>query len=407
MQDLDKEFDLKFRAALDGAEEEVPQHVWDAVSKRLGRRRAAALWARRGAAGLAAAAALALAVVLGGNLKGGTSDPLTAQPQQTLLAEAAETPSSDIPETAAAEETPAPQETGAAVTRRSYPVRRDVVPGIAVADAEETTPVQETPEAQKPEETAPSQAKEATSPKKTDSAGDPFARMAYEDSHRKADRRISVGANGLVGTNDHASAGTRASGPMAVSGNTASKEGVSEGDESIYGVPVSFGLSARFYLSDRFAIGAGVNYSVLSRSFSGTYTTATGYKLNVDDIAHNVQYVGVPVNFYFDILSNDVVDLYAFAGGSIEKCVSNKYRIPARVHSDLFYSDSDLFYKGATKGLQYSAALGLGVQFNFTDHFGIYVDPSARYWMGKDQPKTIRTQQPLMFNIEVGVRFEL
>ena len=58
-------------------------------------------------------------------------------------------------------------------------------------------------------------------------------------------------------------------------------------------------------------------------------------------------------------------------------------------------------------GVQGSADLGLGVQMKISDHLGLYLDPSAKYYFGANQPKTIRTQQPVMFNLEFGVRFDL
>ena len=39
--------------------------------------------------------------------------------------------------------------------------------------------------------------------------------------------------------------------------------------------------------------------------------------------------------------------------------------------------------------------------------FRSYVDPSLRWYIPGNQPKSIRTQQPLMMNFEVGLRFDL
>ena len=40
-------------------------------------------------------------------------------------------------------------------------------------------------------------------------------------------------------------------------------------------------------------------------------------------------------------------------------------------------------------------------------HLGIYLDPSVRYYFNCNQPKSIRTDQPLMLGFEVGARFNL
>ena len=58
-------------------------------------------------------------------------------------------------------------------------------------------------------------------------------------------------------------------------------------------------------------------------------------------------------------------------------------------------------------GIQLSAAGGLGLEFLIGKHFGLYLDPSARYYFDCGQPSSIRTKHPFMLNYEVGVRFNL
>ena len=117
------------------------------------------------------------------------------------------------------------------------------------------------------------------------------------------------------------------------------------------------------------------------------------------NIKHTIQYIGIPVNLYYDLVSNRFMTMYTFAGGSVEKGIVQKYTIPGSGGTEV--------WKQKVPGLQGSAALGLGVQMKLSDHLGLYVDPSARYYFGANQPKSIRTQQKVMFNLELGVRFDL
>jgi hypothetical protein len=57
--------------------------------------------------------------------------------------------------------------------------------------------------------------------------------------------------------------------------------------------------------------------------------------------------------------------------------------------------------------MQLSADLGMGVEFMLGRHLGIYLDPSIRYFFDNNQPKSIRTAQPLMFGFEMGLRAKL
>jgi hypothetical protein len=59
------------------------------------------------------------------------------------------------------------------------------------------------------------------------------------------------------------------------------------------------------------------------------------------------------------------------------------------------------------KGLQWSAKAGIGVEYWFIPHMGIYFDPSLVYFFDNKQPLSIRTQQPLQASFEVGLRFKI
>jgi hypothetical protein len=138
----------------------------------------------------------------------------------------------------------------------------------------------------------------------------------------------------------------------------------------------------------------------MSRKFFGDYTKVEGGKITESiksDIRNTQHYIGIPVNAYYDIVENRFMNFYAYAGGAVEKCVSDEYRVLAK----------DILHKESTKGLQASANLGIGVEFLLGKHLGAYVDPSVRYYFNCNQPKSIRTAQPLMLGFEMGLRIRL
>ncbi len=431
----DKEFDKRVKSLLADAGERVPDGAWDAIRARIPARtvKSAAPWWWAGV-GLAAAAALALAFVLGGTFRSDPSvvtageGPVVAQ---VVGAEVKQAPEVQV-EKKAAEAKEAPQQapaakkgTGIAVkpVKRAAPVTvktkslpdgsqsATTAPAAAPAkDASgapgvESATTKSAPAA-KPAEKAPAAKtaeKKEVSEKTVNGWSDPFARMAWEDAHSKTRRGVSLEVKGLVGTNDKATAALRG-GMMAVAAKAQSETGkttyITEEGESRYGIPLSFGLGAKFYLSDRWALGTGVSYSLLMRSFPGSYTKEGAVIKPVNsNIKHTIQYIGIPVNLYYDFVSNRFMTMYAFAGGSVEKGIVQKYTIPGSGGTEV--------WKQNVPGLQGSAALGLGVQMKLSDNLGFYVDPSARYYFGANQPKSIRTQQNVMFNLELGVRFDL
>ena len=408
-KDNNIEFDEQIRSILDAGQEEVPAGVWEAVSTRLDRRHKRIVAWRWSAAGLAAAASLAVALVMTGTFGHRPSEPLAGEQYVADLVEnTTPSPVESIQEALPVEEAVAVEQirkTAVAPARTSVSAEQaemreeaEVTAGtegcVTATTQEKTDAVgQKAPEAQKEQKT------------ESQKWSDPFARMAYEDAKAKSRPGASFSVNGLVGTNDGAKFGNGNYSVRATAGALSRTVATTaaEDSEPDYGVPFSVGIGARFYFSDRWSVGTGLNYSLLSRNFAGIYTKTQGGKVEKvvvsDNIRHTVQYVGVPVNIYFDILSNNAVNLYSFAGATGEKGISQKYTINGK--------DATEIWKQSVDGMQWSAAVGLGVQFRISDHLGIYVDPSARYYFDCAQPKSIRTQQPLMFNLEAGLRFNL
>lgn len=414
MTDKNQLFDQRIKALLEHAEESVPSGVWEAVQARVPAKpvRKAAPWWWAGA-GLAVAAATALALVLSGTFRPAPAGVTPAAETMAQVVEpAAQTPS-EVTVTEPETLTPSAPERPAAPVRKMKQASQPAAPVSETAPAEEAASAM--PETgiemastkeSKSSEAAPSQSQPETRQApaaKKETWSDPFARMAYEDLHQKFTPKSALQINGLVGTNDKAMATLRG-GMMAAPAKVQSASGqttyITEEGESVYAIPLSFGVGVKYYFAERWALGAGVSYSLLSRSFPGSYTKeGVQIKTSNSSIKHNIQYLGIPVNLYFDLLSTRSVHMYTFAGGSVEKGISQKYLVPAAEGMEI--------WKQKVPGLQGSAALGLGFQMNLSDHMGLYLDPSARYYFGENQPKSIRTQQRVMFNLELGVRFDL
>lgn len=228
---------------------------------------------------------------------------------------------------------------------------------------------------------------------------DPFA----EDTEavRRIDRRAVATFSGLVGTNDNISASI-VSRKMAVSGSGNSTKTISQAGESSYSIPLSLGLGVRFYISQRWSFGTGVQYSMLNRTFDGTYTVRDANDVEVRkisaEISNTQQYIGVPVALYYDFVQRKDMSVYAFGGAAFEKAVSNRYKISGA---------PDVMVKESKHGLQSSLSFGFGISYNLSEHIGLYLDPSLSYYFDCGQPVSIRTQQPLQLAFTAGLRFKL
>ncbi len=410
------EFDNAFRSMLENAEEAVPSHIMDDVFARLAAAESAAssekkrkvlpFRVRYAMTGIAAAAVVSLCVILWP--KEETPEPMTTAEvvvseqnketlKQDMLAEnAAEKP--DIPTKKVAERPvrkAEPTVTHVVTTEASEPETVQVAPG----DEEVQTNISE----DRHEEivnVTPDSPKESE-PSDDEYVGDPFSNIDEETVRHAA--KVSFLMGGDVASNGDAKSINRFGGhkaPILPFGSTKYIEQTSK--NSSYAIPVTFGATVKISFGNNWAIGTGLNYTMLQRTFAGKYTEYLDGVLKHDiesDIRHTTHYIGIPVNAYYTFLSGQRIKLYAYAGGTAEKAVSNKFKVldgPERIT-----------YSEKAKGMQFSAGAGLGVEFNVIDKLGIYVNPGVRYFFDCNQPVSIRTQQPFMMDFEIGLRVNI
>jgi len=245
--------------------------------------------------------------------------------------------------------------------------------------------------------------KEAGNKEVENNLQDPFAQMEYEDGQKAGRPKVAFIVNGQMESNGDPSKNSPL-GPLRINNPSApTKTTLTELSESTFGVPLSFGIGARMRINRSLAIGAGINYSLLSRTFTGTYTKVDDRDVIVRTITADVRnqqhFIGIPVNIFYGIIDKDCINLYAFCGGSVEKCFLDRNLIQSK--------PDNIRFNESVKGVQLSAAAGLGVQFKLMDGLGLYIDPSLRYYFDCNQPKSIRTQQPLMIDFEAGLRIDL
>ncbi len=396
MFDEDKyiESDDLMRSILSQGEEDVPAHVWEGISSELdridgiSRRKTVMLWFRRGAVAAAAAAAVAVGVFTDWN---GNEDIVPATSDKGLIAVA------ESPEINAGYELSSP----AAISERKLPSYLAYVPEEEIETVETAAVPAEPAE-------APQKQEPAKEPQGTESAGnEPAAETwpeIWEDDETekiRKRRRTALTLSGIAGTNSVQSSGLSPLRRPSMS-TSRPKTGVEQkSSESTYGLPVSLGAGVKIGLSDRWSLGVGANYTILTRKFFGTYT-----KVNQEgtieesvstDIRNAQHYVGIPVNAFYSIVDNEYMNFYTYAGVTVERCLSDKYDI----------LNTEYIYKGTVKGVQTSANIGLGVEFMLGRHLGLYMDPSLHYYFDCGQPKSIRTAQPLMLGIEMGLRVNL
>ena len=375
------EFDLQMRSILENGKEEVPARIWNGVADgldKVAKAKAVSLWLKRAAVTFAAAASIAIGFIIierpdekAGSFHQGNliavvneSEAEVEISEQKQLAERSIAPQNEMTE----------QITG--------PVSYDK----ASADINPITAKQETTE------------------HKSDEKTPEISEQLWEEETYAPKRRIktSLVIAGIAGTNSPYGSGKSAPHKSPAIDKIPSSSTVRQtGTQTTYGIPVSAGLGVKVHFTPRWALSAGLNYTLLTSRFDGQYTeVAQGSIISQQSakVKNQQHYIGIPVNAYYNILNRDYINFYAYAGGTVEKCIYNKYLLqtsPVINHTD------------KVKGVQFSANVGIGVEFLVGQHVGIYIDPSLRYYFKSNQPKSIRTAQPLMLGFEAGLRFNL
>lgn len=222
---------------------------------------------------------------------------------------------------------------------------------------------------------------------------DPFASLMTEDNRNAAEakqKKPLIRVRGSVGAND-AHSETAFSGAQWTSGY--SPKGMQETSVSTYSIPVSMGLSVAFPINRSLSYSIGLDWTLLTRYFQGSYNTMEG------EVSHYVHYIGVPLNLYYTFNPWSNFKLYSFAGISLEKCLSSKYYIFSE-SSVPVYSDKDADFQLGLKA-------GFGIAFQISGKAALFFDPYVGYYLSESQPKSIRTEHPLMMSFDFGLRLNL
>jgi hypothetical protein len=155
-------------------------------------------------------------------------------------------------------------------------------------------------------------------------------------------------------------------------------------DSYSHEIPVSVGVSARYFLSRRFAVNTGLVYTRYT-STRNRYLLWTGEKISTDK--QNVHYLGVPVRLDLMIVNRTHFNLYLGGGINIDKCIY------ASVGKERLRE----------KEVVLSSVFTAGFQVNVVPSFGLYFEPYVSRILMKGTLPTGRDE--LMISAQGGLRF--
>ena len=154
-------------------------------------------------------------------------------------------------------------------------------------------------------------------------------------------------------------------------------------------MPLSFGLSASRYLTDRWSLQAGLSYSYLVSE----WTTNKTYRAESEQRLH---FLGIPVAVTYKIAEWNRFMFYASAGGQVELNVAGK------VCTDLYSPVEKLksvTEKERMKEPYFSVNARVGVSYPIIRFLSAYAEVGADYYFdnGSDV-ETIHSEKPFYIN---------
>ena len=150
-------------------------------------------------------------------------------------------------------------------------------------------------------------------------------------------------------------------------------------------IPVSFGVSARFHLTDRLSFNTGLNYTRYT-STRERYYYSTGVSDMDNQYAH---YLGIPLRLDWLAVNRKHFNFYFGAGMQLDKCVY------AVVGNERLHEKQVLVgFNGA-----------MGIQVNIVKHVGLYFEPEVYCALNDGILETYRSREDLMVTARAGLRF--
>lgn len=164
-------------------------------------------------------------------------------------------------------------------------------------------------------------------------------------------------------------------------------------------LPVKFGVSFRYGFNKRLGIESGLTYTLLN----STFTTAAGTANGNTTGKQTLHYVGIPLNVTYNIIGSKLFNVYASAGGAMEKAVGGYFETTG--HVDGKHSETNR-NSLKPKELQWSLNASAGAQVNVLNQLGLYVEPGISYRIPSGcHVRSIYTDKKLDFSIGFGIRF--
>lgn len=177
------------------------------------------------------------------------------------------------------------------------------------------------------------------------------------------------------------------------------RRGISEDNitDKQYAIPLSFGITVRKKLNKTLGIETGLVYTYLSTDLE---ISGKNYR----EATLKLHYLGIPARLIVNIWDNGSWNVYASGGGMVEKGLQSIYK-PTNFHLNKS-EEGGWKEKDHISGLQWSLNGGMGLSYRLYKEMNLFLEPGFSYYFDCNQPISKRTEDPLNFDLRIGVRYD-
>ena len=160
--------------------------------------------------------------------------------------------------------------------------------------------------------------------------------------------------------------------------------------------PITFGLSMTKTINRKWNMETGLQYSILKSEFI----------LGEDDYyvqkRQKIHYLGIPLRLSYKWFGANRWTAYTSAGIILNIPLSGKTDEQYVTGTVIPYSESWHF----TPPFQWTVGTGVGLQYNFTNNWGVYLEPTFSWHIPNGSTtRTIWTEHPFTITVPFGIRF--
>ena len=160
--------------------------------------------------------------------------------------------------------------------------------------------------------------------------------------------------------------------------------------------PITFGLSMTKTINRKWNVETGLQYSLLKSEFI----------LGEDDYyvqkRQKIHYLGIPLRLSYKWFGANRWTAYTSAGIILNIPLSGKTDEQYITGTVIPYSESWHF----TPPFQWTVGTGVGLQYNFTNNWGVYLEPTFSWHIPNGSTtRTIWTEHPFTITVPFGIRF--